>query len=125
VAQTLSYGFINPENGDSGAIWFPALNDNIEQLNDHTHNGVNSAQLSASDIQKGSVTISSGSWTLTEAGKYQQDVTCPTGFNMDDFAIVFRIQNSFIIYPSFTRLTATTFRVFVSDNTITMTAVFR
>lgn len=125
MAQTLSYGYVKPQNGDNGSIWFPALEDNIQQLNDHAHDGVDSAQISSSDILKGSVTINSASWTSDGTGRYKQDVTVPTGFNMDDYALTFRISGGDIIHPGVTRLTATTMRVFVCDNTLTLTAVFR
>lgn len=125
MATTLTYGYIQPQNGDNGSVWFPALNDNIQQLNDHAHDGVDSALISASDIQKGSVTIASGSWASDGTGRYKQDVTCPSGFNMDDFSVTFRISGDDVIHPGFERLTATTMRVFICDNTLTLTAVFR
>lgn len=125
MATTLSYGFIQPQNGDKGSVWFPALNDNIQQLNDHTHDGVTSALLPSTSLTSGSVSIPAASWVLDVTGRYKQDVTVPAGYNMDDYAIIFKLSTGEIIVPSITRLTGTTFRIFGPDNTLTYTAVFR
>jgi len=125
MATTLSYGFIQPQNGDKGSTWFPALNDNIQQLNDHTHDGVTSALLPSTSLTSGSVSIPSASWVLDVTGRYKQDVTVPAGYNMDDYAIIFKLSTGEIIVPSITRLSGTTFRIFGPDNTLTYTAVFR
>ena len=42
MAITLSNGYIKPEDGDTGAVWFDALEDNIQRVNDHNHDGSNS-----------------------------------------------------------------------------------
>jgi hypothetical protein len=125
MATTLSYGFIQPQNGDKGSVWFPALNDNIQQLNDHTHDGVTSALISSASLTTGTVSIPAASWVLDVTGRYKQDVTVPAGYNMDDYAIMFKLSTGEIIVPSITRLTGTTFRIFGPDNTLTYTAVFR
>ncbi len=125
MATTLSYGFIQPQNGDKGSVWFPALNDNIQQLNDHTHDGVTSALLPSTSLTSGSVSIPAASWVLDVTGRYKQDVTVPAGYNMDDYAIIFKLSTGEIIVPSITRLSGTTFRIFGPDNTLTYTAVFR
>lgn len=46
----LSNGYKLPETGDFGDIWFPALEDNIQRTNDHTHNGTDSNKLSSLNI---------------------------------------------------------------------------
>lgn len=123
--QTLSYGYQQPENGDKGSVWFPAMNDNITQLNDHDHDGVDSALLSAKNIQKGAVTIQAASWTADVTGRYKQTVTVPTGFNMDDYSITVRISGSHIIYPTIDRASSSSFIIYTPDNTLTYVAVFR
>lgn len=126
MATTLSYGFINPQNGDKGSTWFPAMNSNIVQLNNHNHDGVTSAPITASYITKGTVTVSSGSWVSDGTGRFRQDVTVPSGFNMDDYTIQVRLQsNGYIIHPSFEKLTTNTFRIYSLDNTLTYLVVFR
>lgn len=125
MATTLTYGYIQPQNGDKGSVWFPALNTNIQQLNDHTHNGINSAPISGANVTSGTVTIPAASWVLDVAGRYRQDVTVPAGYNMDSYSILFKLSTGEVILPSITRLSATTFRIFGPDNTLTYTAVFK
>lgn len=125
MATTLTYGYIQPVNGDKGSTWFPALNDNIQQLNDHAHNGVDSAPISGANITSGSVTIPAASWVSDGTGRFRQDVTVPAGYNMDSYSIIFKLSTGEIILPSITRLSATSFRIFGPDNTLTYTAVFK
>lgn len=122
----LSYGFQQPENGDTGAVWFPALNTNIQKLNDHTHDGSNSSLLNAANSVGGTVNILAASWVLDVAGRYKQTVTVPSGFNMDSYNVLFReTSTGNLIYPSVEKLSSTTFRVYTIDNTLALTAVFR
>ena len=125
MATTLTYGYIQPQNGDKGSVWFPALNTNIQQLNDHTHNGVNSAPISGANVTSGTVTIPAASWVLDVAGRYRQDVTVPAGYNMDSYSILFKLSTGEIITPSITRLSLTSFRIFGPDNTLTYPAFLR
>jgi hypothetical protein len=125
MATTLSYGYIQTQNGDKGSVWFPALNSNIQQLNDHTHDGVTSAQIAATSINAGTVAIPSASWVLDVTGRYRQDVTVPSGFNMTGYSITFYLSTGEIIHPSITQLSSTSFRIFGPDNTLTYSAVFR
>lgn len=125
MATTLTYGYIQPQNGDKGSTWFPALNDNIQQLNDHAHDGVDSAPISSANTTSGTVSIPAASWVLDVAGRYKQDVTVPAGYNMDSYSILFKLSTGEIITPSITRLSPTTFRIFGPDNTLTYSAVFK
>lgn len=126
MAVVLSYGFIQPANGDRGSTWFPALNTNITKMNDHTHDGSNSAQLNAGSIVGGSVSILAAAWTADGTGRYKQTVTCPAGFTIDSYAVKFSITSTgHIIYPSVEKVSSTTFIVYTLDNTLGYTAVFR
>ena len=125
MATTLSYGYVQPQNGDQGSVWFPALNTNISLLNGHVHDGVTSALLSSGSLVAGTVSIPSASWVLDVTGRYKQNVTAPAGFNMTGYSITFYLSTGELIYPSITQLTSTTFTVYGPDNTLTYTAVFR
>lgn len=125
MATTLSYGYIQPQSGDKGSVWFPALNDNIQQLNDHNHDGVTSALLPATSVSSASLTIPAAGWVADGTGRYRQDMTVPTGYNMDSFSITFKLSSGEIILPSITRLSASSFRIFTLDNSLTYTAVFK
>lgn len=124
--QVLSYGFKNPDNGDKGSVWFPALNFDIVQLNGHTHDGVTSPLINGSAIAAGVVSAPSGSWVLDVLGRYRQDVTVPVGFVVDGFMIQARISStSAPVFPTIEKLTTTTFRIYTIDNTLSYTVNFK
>lgn len=120
--QTLSFGYQKPENGDNGGDFFPALADNIQQCNDHTHNGSNSPQLTSTAIVPVSQTILAAGWSATSGGTYRQLVTCPAGITYDAYGLFFKLSSSgtagHAIYPSVERVSSTTFYVYTNDSTI-------
>jgi hypothetical protein len=123
---TLSYGYKQPDSGDRGSIFFPAMEDNIQRLNDHTHNGVDSAPLSATSISSGLTTALAVNWVLVYPGKYKQTLSAAAGFNMDDYTITTRDQaTGYIVNPTIDKLTATTFDIYTCDNTKTYLVKFR
>jgi len=82
--QTLSYGYKNPETNDKGTGtngWFQALNDNITQLNGHTHNGTNSSLLALSALTKATSSILVADWTNDGGGNYHVVVTVPASIS--------------------------------------------
>lgn len=118
--DTLSYGYQRPANGDTAATWMPALRANVTKLNDHNHDGSNSAALTPNAIEKYSHTKLAAGWSSAGGGNYTQTITVPTGITeINDFIPKF-INNSTgeLLYLSMTRLTATTYSVAINDNTI-------
>jgi hypothetical protein len=120
--QTLSYGFKKPDAGDRGPTVFPALESDIQQLNDHTHNGANSAKLPGSSIESGVVVVPQGSWIADVGGMYKQTVSVPAAFDLAKAQLSFRVNNA-AVFPKVTILTATQFEVFSNDNTVSFTAL--
>ena len=120
--QTLSYGFKKPENDDRGDLFFPAMEENMQQLNDHTHNGVNSALLATT-----SQTILSASWVAAAigGGLYRQLITVPTGFSYDTADIWFKLSTGEYVYPSIERASSTTYYIYTNDNSLTYVARYR
>lgn len=125
---TLSYGFQKPETGDRGSVWFPAMEDNITQLNSHTHNGVNSPQIAANAFVKPSSTITSAQWTNLGGGSYSKVVTVPVEISgaaspYNDilyYEMIVKINTAGStygdrIYPTLERESSTTFTVIVND----------
>ena len=123
----LSYGFKQPENGDRGSIWFPALNYNIQQLNDHTHDGSNSALINGAAVVAGTVSIPSASWVSDGTGRYRQDVTCPAGYTLTNVyhIQIFITSTGHPILPTIEKQSSSVFRIYTPDNTLSYTAVFR
>lgn len=127
--QTLSYGYFKPETGDRGTTLFTALEDNIQRLNDHNHDGNNSSLLPAQNIQASSQTILAAAWDGTglPTGHYRQLVTVVAGFTFDGTNIGFRVSGNSgsYIYPTVERVTNTTFYVYTTDNTLDFVAIYK
>jgi hypothetical protein len=121
----LSYGFQQPENGDPGSVWFPALNADIQKLNDHTHDGTDSSLLNLSAFIGGSVAVLAANWVLDVPGRYKQLVVVPTGYDYDNFTPSTRLANGDIAYPRIDRVSGTSFNIFTLDNTQGFTVIFR
>lgn len=121
----MTYGFKKPQTGDKGSVFFPALEDDIQQLNDHTHNGTNSPKLTAASGTVVTQSISSASWASPSNGTYSQVVTIPAGFsNFDDFSLVFKDSSGDYVHLKTAKTTATTYTVYCNDNSLSVTAVY-
>lgn len=121
---TLSYGYKQPQNGDTGAVWFPALNFDIQRLNDHTHDGVNSAFIDAANIARASASVLNANWVADGTGRYKQTVSCPVGYDMDNFAMTTRIAGGDLIHPTIDRVSSTSFTIYTLDNTLDYEVLF-
>jgi len=120
--QTLSYGYLKPQTGDKGSVFFPALESNIQQLNDHTHNDANSAKLTAASSVVVAQNVSSAGWSSTSGGRYRQAVTLSGGLNYDDVVITIKDQTSKnVLLLGIEKIDATSFYVYTIDNTIALT----
>jgi len=127
MPTTLSYGYKRPVSGDRGTTnFFTPMEDNIQRLNDHTHNGTDSAPLPAQSISGVPQTIASGSWVTYggPTGFYRQLVTVAAGFDFDEVQISFRNPSGHYIFPQVERVSATQYYIYTIDNTETMTAVY-
>lgn len=119
---TLSYGYLLPQDPDTGDEFFVALEDDIRQLNDHDHDGVNSAPLAFHPVS-----ILAASWVAVPsvAGLYKQDIVVPAGLQYDSVDLWFRLSSGEFVYPSVERVNSTTFRVFTNDNSLAYVAYCR
>jgi hypothetical protein len=123
--QTLSYGFKKPQTGDKGSVFFPALEDNFQQLNDHTHNGTNSARLTSASVTVVTGTASAASWVAVDAvnqpGTYKQSLTMPVGMLFDDYHVAFRNSGTGEqLFLSLVKTGISTFDVYINDNSINL-----
>lgn len=117
---TLSYGYLQPANGDTGDVFFPALAADIAQLNNHNHDGSTSAPLASQ-----SNTILAANWATPVGGLYSQTVTLPTGLSYDTCQIWFKLSSGEYIFPTVTRVSTTQYVVYCNDNSKTLTAFYR
>jgi hypothetical protein len=123
---TLTYGLKKPETGDRGDPLFSALEDNIEQLDGHNHDGVNSPLLTAQAFVGIIETVPLANWVTYggPVGHYRQLVTMAPGFLFDTTKIGFRTTGGEYVYPTVERVTATTYYVYSTDNTIDFLAIY-
>lgn len=119
---TLSFGFLKPQPGDTGDIIFPAMQSNIQQLNDHTHDGINSALLALANQN-----ILSAAWVPAPVGGglYRQLITVPVGFQYDTSVVTFKLSTGEVFYPTVERVSATQYYVYINDNTLDVVAYYR
>ncbi len=120
--QTLSYGYKKPQNSDTGDIVFPALADNIQQLNDHTHNGTNSAPLAVT-----SQAIASGAWVAASigGGLYMQTVTLPGTLQYATVDMWFKLSTFELVYPSIEQVSANSYKIYTNNNALDYIAYYR
>lgn len=79
-----------PQTGDKGDVFFPILERDIEKINNHTHNGLNAAKISTTDINKATVAIPKESWTAQVNGVWSQEVLIPNDANYADVYIMIK-----------------------------------
>jgi hypothetical protein len=122
---TLSYGFKKPQTGDKGSAFFPALEDNIQQLNDHTHDGSDSPRLDTSSVEALTSSVPAGSWVAQGDGVYRQLVTMPGGITYGEVMIGFlESPAGHIAMLGVEKVSASTFYVYCTDNAKSFTAVY-
>lgn len=124
---TLSFGFKRPSAGDKGGglngFW-QALEDNIQQLNDHSHNGVNSAKLTSASVTSTQQTITSAGWSASGTG-FRQLVTMPAGILYDDYQILFKDSTSKEqMLLAVTRQSSNTYYVHCNDSSVGLVAYY-
>jgi hypothetical protein len=126
MALTLTYGYIKNESGDRGSDFFPDLEFNIQRINDHNHNGVNSAPIAITAIEGIDQTVLAAGWAAVagQTGTYKQTVTVPTGIDLDSHYPRIKDANGNILYLTIDILTTETFDVFINDNTAVLQVAY-
>lgn len=114
---TLSKGYKKPSAPAYGDTVFPAMEENIQLMNDHTHNGTNGA-LIANTAQS----VSSADWgSDLGGGTYRQLLTVPTGFAYDTARMQVRRSTGEAVFPTIERASSTTFYLYTNNNSISYT----
>lgn len=117
---TLSKGFKKPQNPDTGDQWFPAMEANIQQLNDHTHDGSNSQFLAVA-----TQSALAANWVATTGGTFRQSITVPAGMSYDTCTVEVRRSTGERAYPTMERIDSTHFYLYTNDNSLNYTLFFR
>jgi hypothetical protein len=124
--QILSYFFKKPETGDKGSVFWPALEEDIQQLNDHTHDGVNSALLSPFAITAITQSLLAANWVATSGGTYRQLVVMPGVATLNSHFVVFKDQTAATkqLFLETEKVGANTYYVYINDNSVDITAYY-
>jgi hypothetical protein len=124
MSTTLSYGVIKNADGDRGSAFWDDLAANQQLQNDHTHNGTNSARLTAVATDAVSQNVASGSW-VASGTMYRQLLTVPTGLDVDLVNVIFRDSSTGEqYYLSTVKVNDTTFYVYINDNSKDLKAIY-
>ncbi len=111
----LSKGWKLPQTGDFGDTWFPALEDNIQQSNSHSHDGVNSEKISSVNFVATVSTILAASFVDQLDGYYRALVTIPSGVLLDNVAITVKDPTTKDqIYLKVAKVTPTSFYIYTN-----------
>jgi len=124
--QTLSKGYKKPGSGDTG--FWDELEDNIERLNAHNHDGQDSELLDASSVAAISQTLDSN-WEVDATHGFKLTVALPlsltsTNHTFDNVQIEFRNAAGNKFFLDTERLTDTTYDVFSNDDSLELVAVY-
>jgi hypothetical protein len=118
--STLSHDYEKPSNPTYGDVFWPAMERNIQRMNDHTHDG-DDGELIAKDTGS----AASGSWgSDLGGGSYRQIITLPNNRQFDSTEIQFRLSTGEVIYPTVEKISGTTFYVYTNDNSKTFTILY-
>jgi len=114
-------GLDKPSDPTYGDVFFPAMESNIQKINDHTHNGT------LGNINPTStVSVSSGAWgSDLGGGTYKQTKTIPSEYTTTNCIMqVRRTSTASIVYPTIVILTSSTIDIYTNDNSAAYTIHF-
>jgi hypothetical protein len=123
--ETLTFGFIKPQDGDKGQQHFDAMEANWQQVNDHNHEGTNSAKLGSAALNHTSQAVANSGWAIVANGIYRQAVTAVGGLPYENYELVFRNSaNGDRLYLDTEKIGASQFYVYCNDNTVDLTVTY-
>ena len=127
MAVTLSHGYIQPQNPDTGDIFWMALQTDIALMNNHIHDGTLGTVLPTVEVaipSSGWGAPPSGDPFYGQTGTYYQLITIPTQFSFDSVEVGFRLANGNKIYPTVIRVSSSQYKVYTNDSTQNFVAVY-
>lgn len=86
----LTNGYKLPQTGDFGSVWFPALEFDIQRLNDHNHDGANSEKLSSAVFVASVTTVLAAAFADQGNGYWRASVNTPGGNDIANFTVTVR-----------------------------------
>jgi len=115
---TLTHGYYKPDDGDKGKVLFGHLEDNIQLVNDHNHDGITGLKVLSTNIQNLSQVALSANWVSQPNGLYRQLISTTGGIDYTNHAVFFRDdanQDPLELTTEFVALAQ--FYVYINDNT--------
>jgi hypothetical protein len=85
----LTNGYKLPETGDFGNVWFVALEDNIQRVNDHNHDGTNSEILPSSSFQAAVISVVAANFSPS-GNEFRATINILGGASIDTKSIIAR-----------------------------------
>jgi hypothetical protein len=114
-----------PDTGDKGSVWFPALEYNITQTNDHVHDGSVGAVIPSTNIGVVTQALSSSDWVADVNGAYVQEKTVPNGKSYANVFIMVKNAAGEQLFLDVKPGTASTkYKVYSNDSSLSATAYF-
>lgn len=109
-----------PSDPTYGDVFYPALEYDIQRINDHTHNGT-----LGNITPTSTVSVSAGSWGADlGGGTYRQSKAVATGYTMDNSIIQVRNSSGHIVYPTIEKIDANNFYIYTNNNANAYTVHF-
>lgn len=126
MSQTTTHGLVKPSTGDAMTGSYAAIEDAIQRLNDHTHNGSNTEKLVGPTSADAYVqAVSAASWgSDLGGGSYRQLITLPATYDFDTLVIQARTTAGVMIYPTIVKVSDTTFYIYTNDNSVAMNLLY-
>lgn len=124
--RTTTYGYKVPEVNDNGAVVADAIEDTIDQLNLHAHDGVTSAALYPSAVTTQEQTILPAEWASVSTGLFVKAMAMPVGllFNKTPPRF-FHFDDGYELTLSYRRTADGAYQVFTWDNSLKVRVVYR
>lgn len=126
MSTTTARGYRKPQSGDRG--WYSDLEFNIDRVDAHSHDGSDSVALPSSSITKSTQDVLAASWVSQGEGTFKQTLTIPTNYSWNDMQVRFYVNGGGMdgeeVILSVKKVSATTFDVYINDNTLALKAVY-
>lgn len=130
MSTTTSKGYKKPDTGDFGSSFFKDLEDNIDRMNSHNHDGVNGEKVKASNLVVQTTELANGDWEATSGGHYRQSADLPTGvlFSTNTVRPRFYINSGAEagseVQLSYEKFDDSTIYVYINDNSLDILIVY-
>jgi hypothetical protein len=105
-----------PQVNDKGSVFCPAISDNFVNLDNHSHDGLNSQKISSTALGKLEITLAPNDWAL-DGADFKQTVSLPNGYDFEKLQITFIIASGAdqgsVIHPTVMKNSSSSFDVYV------------